>query len=147
MQAGSSSWRFCRSAALVTVLVVPFVMIMWISSCSRRAELQISEAKQFCEALMPAIERAKTKDNSYPQFADPTWWKGLKVPSLIDLDYVYDAWNWETGGPRTSYYLRFGRPNSVGTRYLVYSSITQSWSENDTDVRRSGWVRTYTTSR
>lgn len=71
---------------IVGVVLVP---ILLVGGCAARAWQRDRAAKQFCESLIPHIERARAQSGQYPGHADPTWWAGESLPSLIRTDRFY----------------------------------------------------------
>lgn len=71
------------------VLGVVLVPISLIGGCSARAWKRDQAAKRFCESLIPQIERVRAQGGQYPVQADPTWWTGQTLPSLIHTQRFY----------------------------------------------------------
>jgi len=60
-----------------------------IGGCTARAWQRDQAAKRFCESLIPQVERIRTQSGHYPNQADPAWWAGRTVPSLIRTGRFY----------------------------------------------------------
>lgn len=75
------TWKITLGSVLVPILL--------IGGCAGRAWQRDETAKRFCASLIPRIEQAKAKKGLYPQQADPTWWAGQSVPSLISTQQFY----------------------------------------------------------
>jgi|SRR5882672_6531025 len=70
-------------------LGVVLVPILLIGGCSARAWQRDQTAKRFCESLIPQIEKVRAQSGQYPTQADPAWWAGETVPSLIRTERFY----------------------------------------------------------
>ena len=71
------------------ILGVVLVPILLVGGCAARECHRDRVAKQFCESLIPQIERARAQSGQYPAQADPTWWASESVPPLIRTDRFY----------------------------------------------------------
>jgi hypothetical protein len=80
------------------ILAVVLVTILMIVGCATRAWQQDRAAKQFCESLIPRLEQARKQSGSYPTQADPVWWTGQNIPSLIHTQSFYFAHNYNDFG-------------------------------------------------
>lgn len=96
---------------------------------------QIVEAKQFCESLIPILEQERRLTGHYPATLRTSWWKGKKVPTLIELDYLYLPY-----GQARYFYLRFENPYAFWDNVIGYSP-GRGWIEHDSNRNKVGWQR------
>src|SRR5262245_52217909 len=82
---------------------------------------QIAEAKTFCEAMIPIIQQARSRDGTYPKQADPTWWAGRVVPALIRTQDFY------LSADGSAFLLRFRDPTPDMDDIWGFSSREMAW--------------------
>ena len=90
------------------------------------------EAKRFCEALVPKIIQVKAQTGRFPDDVDPSWWRGQRVPRLIDTNNFY----YVAGYNNTFFQLQFENPYHIFDNITAFDSYTMSWIDSDSNFRR-----------
>ena len=111
--------RWTKLAAIFGVLLL--LPVLWLV----RVKSQVREAKSFCESLLPHIQQVHAQTGSYPLKADPTWWSGGDVPSLIrtqDFYFTRDG---------SMFLLRFRDPSGFMDDIWGYDSRWMGWINYD----------------
>jgi hypothetical protein len=106
------------------ILGIVLVPILLVGGCSARAWQCDRVAKQFCESLIPHIEWARGQSGHYPSQADPAWWAGQSVPSLIRTERFYYARG-------SSFEFWFQNDSWVFDNVLNFDSASRSWTSYD----------------
>jgi hypothetical protein len=110
-----------------------------VGSCRLVEAKQVSDAKVFCESLIPAIEKDRGRSRQYPASPDPAWWKGKTVPKLIDLRYLYKT---SLTDPN-SFTLKFENPHAFWANVVMFSSDNLAWHSFDSNLGHAGETATY----
>jgi hypothetical protein len=71
-------------------LLMCSILLLWKARQAHYGP-KISEAKLFCEVLIPEVEAAKWRDGKYPKVVDPRWLEGKRIPQLIRPNDFYDS--------------------------------------------------------
>jgi hypothetical protein len=100
------------------LLLLPFFWFV-------RVKLQVREAKRFCESLLPHIHQIHTQKGSYPLKADPSWWAGRSVPSLIRTQDFYFSRD------GSAFLLRFRDPSGFMDNIWGFDSRWMGWISYD----------------
>ena len=117
------------------LLLAIFAVLVW----RLRIHSQVSQAKSFCESLLPKLNQSKIETGVYPVRVDPSWWEGRRVPSLIRTQNFYLAWD-----ANTKFELRLEVPwtleniwafDSRFMRWINYDSNPGSLSSGKMEVR------------
>lgn len=128
-------WKKCFSIQGVCT----FIGLLLLGGCLAvplGIHYQIREAKQFCESLIPILERERKLTGHYPESLRTSWWKGKQVPTLIELDYLYLPYSKDD-----SFCLRFENPYAFWDNVIRYSGSTREWDEHDSNLHKVGWER------
>jgi len=111
------------------ILAIVLVPILLVGGCAARAWQRDRLAKHFCESLIPHIERARAQSGQYPAEADPAWWAGQNVPSLIRTQRFY-----VTRG--SSFGFWFQNDSWVFDNVWDFDSVSRSWSSYDANYEK-----------
>ncbi|HEX5222051.1 MAG TPA: hypothetical protein VFZ59_20985 [Verrucomicrobiae bacterium] len=95
---------------------------------------QINEAKQFCESLVPVLEEERARNGSYPDSLQNSWWRGKRVPALIELNYLYVKLDHGHG-----FRLQFENPYALFDNVIAFRSERKGWYEYDANFNKAGW--------
>lgn len=106
---------------LLGIVLVP---ILLIGGCAALVWQQENAAKRFCESLIPQIEQARAQSGHYPIHADPNWWAGRNVPSLIRTQRFYFARD-------SGFGFRFQNDLAFMDNVSEFSSADKDWFSYD----------------
>lgn len=105
------------------------VPVVLIGGCAGRAWQRDQAAKRFCESLIPQIERVRAQTGQYPAQANPMWWAGQTVPSLIHTQRFYISRG-------SSFGFWFQNDSWVFDNVWDFDSGSHSWSSYDANYER-----------
>jgi hypothetical protein len=114
-------WKLTLGVVLLPILLV--------GGCAARAWQRDRVAKQFCESLIPQIERARAQNGQYPAQADPAWWAGQSVPPLIRTERFYFVRG-------SSFRFWFQNDSWVFDNVWDFSSGSRTWSSYDANYEK-----------
>ena len=102
------------------------LLIMALGTVWTLNQHKIRQAKRFCESLLPELEARKAETGYYPGEADPGWWAGKSVPSLIHTQDFYVSFN-----SQKMFQLRFYDPYAFRNDIWAFDSRFMAWRNYD----------------
>jgi hypothetical protein len=112
---------------LLLLIICTTVLVSGIGFLVSRAKLEVRNAKEFCESLIPRLESEKARNGRYPEHLESDWWRGRKLPKLLNGRKFYWALSEGQG-----YSFTVDNPPSFWTDRLSYNSRSRRWIAYET---------------
>lgn len=115
----------------LAIALIGLMQVVSIPVAGYRLEHQLSVAKQYCESLLPEIERYRQEQGTCPESLQAL--SGHHPPpDFLRGQEIYRAYNVEQENEQPcEYYFRFHLPGGAPLTSYAYSSTSSAWTIED----------------